>query len=315
MSPRASARLFAVLLVALASGGCGGQASNAATSDARSARAAQASRVSTLSTAPPPAPRLVVTPARATGSVWQPVARIGSRVAAWQAQRSGVTLLRFDQQLLRLDLHAGTREPSGTWYYGDRIEPSEIHRVVAAFNGGFKFATGVVGWMSGGRVAVPLQSGRGSIVTYRDGTTAIGAWNHGVPASGRPVYSVLQNLSLLVDHRVAAASAESCIQACWGATIGGMDMVARSALGVTSTGELVWGAGEHLLPGSLARALIGAGVARAVELDINPDWVAGYLYVHGGRGPTGSPVVAEQLGIAGRFLEPYSRDFFAVLAR
>jgi hypothetical protein len=162
---------------------------------------------------------------------------------------------------------------------------------------------------------MPLQSGRASIVTYRDGTTAIGAWKEGVPAAGRPVYSVLQNLSLLVDRGSAAASAESCIQACWGATVGGVDVVARSALGITGTGELVWGAGEHLLPATLARGLIAAGVQRAVELDINPDWVAGYLYVHGGRGPTGSPVVPEQLGIAGRFLEPYSRDFFAVVAR
>ncbi len=223
--------------------------------------------------------------------------------------------MRFDQRLLRLVLHAGAGEPSGSWHYGAQIGPSEIHRVVAAFNGGFKFGTGVVGWMSDGRVALPLRGGRGSIVTYRDGTTAIGAWDEGVPAPGRPLRSVLQNVSLLVDRGRTADNAEGCIQACWGATVGGVDAVARSALGITRTGELVWGAGERLLPAALARVLIGAGVERAVELDINPDWVAGYLYVHGGRGPTGSPVVPGQLGIAGRFLEPYSRDFFAVLTR
>jgi hypothetical protein len=263
---------------------------------------------------PPAVAALVVSPVEA-GSAWRPVARIGARVAAWEAQRSGVTLLRFDQQFVRLVLHAGEGEPSGTWRYGAQIERSEIHRVVAAFNGGFKFGTGVVGWMSGRRVAEPLRSGRSSIVTYRDGTTAIGAWKDGVPALGRPVYSVLQNASLLVDHSRAAANAESCIQSCWGATVGNVDVVARSALGITKSGELVWGAGEHLVPARLARALIGAGVQRAVELDINPDWVAGYLYVHGGSGPTGSPVVPEQRGVAGRFLEPYSRDFFTVVAR
>jgi hypothetical protein len=236
-------------------------------------------------------------------------------VAAWEAQHGGVTLLRFDQRFVRLDLHAGEGEPSGRWRYGARIEPSEIHHVVAAFNGGFKFGTGVVGWMAGGRVALPLQAGRASIVTYTDGTTAIGAWKAGVPASGKRVYSVLQNLTLLVDHAVAAGNAESCIQSCWGATVGNVDVVARSALGITQSGELVWGAGEHLLPAALARVLIGAGVQRAVQLDINPDWVAGYLYLHGHSGPSGSPVVPEQLGIAGRFLEPYSRDFFAVVAR
>ena len=257
----------------------------------------------------------MVAPDQSGGYAWRPVASIGTEAAAWEAQRAGVTLMRFDQRLLRLVLHSGADEPSGSWHYGARIGPSEIHRVVAAFNGGFKFSTGVVGWMSDGRVAVPLRGGRASIVTYRDGTTAIGAWDEGVPAPGRPVRSVLQNLSLLIDRGRTAANAESCIQSCWGSTVGGVNAVARSALGITRTGELVWGAGEHLLPATLAQALIGAGVERAVELDINPDWVAGYLYVHGGRGPAGSPVVPGQLGIAGRFLEPYSRDFFAVLTR
>jgi hypothetical protein len=304
-----------VLVAALS--GCGGQASAPPVSRAASAHATVAVASASVSAAPrPPAPpALQVTPLREAGAAWRPVARVHGRVAVWEAQRSGVTLLRFDQSFLRVDLHAGVGEPSGTWRYGAQIDPSEIHHVVAAFNGGFKFNTGDVGWVSGGRVAVPLQTGRGSIVTYTDGTTAIGAWNEGVPAAGKQVYSVLQNLTLLVDHGAVAPTAESCIQSCWGATVGNVNTVARSGLGITQAGELVWGAGEHLVPGDLARALIGAGVQRAVQLDINPDWVAGYLYVHGHSRPSGSPVVPEQLGIAGRFLEPYSRDFLAVVAR
>jgi hypothetical protein len=164
-------------------------------------------------------------------------------------------------------------------------------------------------------VAEPLQRCRGSIVTYRDGTTAIGAWQEGVPAAGRPVYSVLQNLSLLVDGGRPAANAEGCIQSCWGSTVGNVDVVARSALGIRQDGQLVWAAGEQLTPLALAEALAGAGVRRAVQLDINPDWVAGYLYAHGRSGPSWSQVVPGQLGISGKFLAPYHRDFFAVVAR
>jgi hypothetical protein len=58
-----------------------------------------------------------------------------------------------------------------------------------------------------------------------------------------------------------------------------------------------------------------AGVQRAVELDINPEWVAGYLYVHHGSGPVAVPVVPGQTGIPGALLSPYSRDFFTVLSR
>ena len=90
--------------------------------------------------------------------------------------------------------------------------------------------------------------------------------------------------------------------------------MARSGLGITANGQLVWAAGEQLLPAELASALIGAGAVRAIELDINPDWVAGYLYVHHPIGPSPVPVVPGQLGIAGKLLEPYSRDFLAFVA-
>jgi len=47
---------------------------------------------------------------------------------------------------------------------------------------------------------------------------------------------------------------------------------ARSALGITADGHLIWAGGEHLTPAGLAAALLGARVVRAVELDINPEW-------------------------------------------
>jgi hypothetical protein len=53
---------------------------------------------------------------------------------------------------------------------------------------------------------------------------------------------------------------------------------------------------------------------RAVELDINPWWVAGYLYRHGPGGPTPVPLVGGQRGVTGAFRKPYSRDFLAVVA-
>jgi hypothetical protein len=319
------AGVAAVGLLALVLGGCGGQSSVTQTTSGqsdhpsqaqlRAARAAARRAVAQREAARRAAALPVVTPLNTPRSGWEPVARIAGQVAAWQAQRSGVTLLRFDQQLVRLALHAGLGEPSGTWRYGDRIGPSEIHRVVAAFNGGFKFVTGVIGFMADGRRAVALQPGLGSIVTYRNGTTEIGAWHNGVPARGQPISSVLQNLHLLVDNGVPAATVDGCVQSCWGSTLGGVTFIARSALGITGNGQLVWAAGESLSPAGIARGLISAGVQRAVELDINPAWVASYLYVHGGSGPSAVPVVPGQNGISGRFLEPYSRDFFTILAR
>ena len=246
--------------------------------------------------------------------MWNPVATVGGRPAVWIALRSGVTLLRFDQSLTHLALHAGSEEPGGGgWTHGDHIGASEAHRVIAAFNGGFKLNYGSVGFLADGRVAVPLTVGLGSIVTYRNGMTQIGAWHQGVPARGLAIASVLQNLHLLVDHGAASPTVGGCVS-CWGATLGGGAAVARSALGITGSGQLAWASGEHLSPGMIAQALVGAGVMRAVELDINPEWVAGYLYEHRGGTPTPVPVVPGQLGIPGRLLAPYGRDFFTILA-
>jgi len=246
---------------------------------------------------------------------WTTVARVYGRPAAWIAQRSPVTLMRFDQNLVHLTLHAGSSDGGVVgWTYGDQISRREIHLVIAAFNGGFKLTYTNVGFISGGRVAVPLKAGLGSLVTYANGRSDIGAWQEGVPAKGESVFSVLQNQQLLVDDGVAASTVSDCVIACWGFTIQGLTLVARSALGVTASGQLIWAAGESLSPTGLADALIGAGAVRAIELDINPDWVAGYLYVHHASGPTAVPVVPGQLGIAGQLLAPYSRDFVAVVA-
>ena len=260
-------------------------------------------------------PRLLVSaPGQPTMS-WKVVAKVRGQPAAWVAQRSGVILMRFDQSFVHLTLHAGSSDGGVSgWTYGDKITPREIHLLVAAFNGGFKLTYRDVGFSSGGHVAVPLKAGLASIVTYTDGTTDIGAWRAGVPSASKTVFSVLQNQQLLVDHGVAAASVSNCLITCWGETIGSRTFVARSGLGINASGQLVWGAGEQLSPAGLATTLIGAGAVRAIELDINPDWVAGYLYVHHPSGPSPMPVVPGQLGIAGKLLESYSRDFLAVVA-
>jgi len=257
---------------------------------------------------------LVVSPVNETAT-WTVAARVGGRPAAWVAYHSHVALMRFEQGLTRLDLHAGSSDGGvGGWTYGDRIDAGEVHHLVAGFNGGFKLSYKDVGFVESGHVAVSLHYGLASIVTYSDGTTNIGAWRRGVPSSGKSVFSVLQNQYLLVDRGIAAANVSSCITGCWGGTIGLATSVPRSGLGINSYGQLIWAAGTSLTPAGLARALIAAGAVRAVELDINPDWVAGYLYVHHASGPSPMAVLPGQHGIAGELLAPDARDFLAVVA-
>lgn len=261
-------------------------------------------------------PRLLGSATATSPTGFVPVASWRGQTAAWVARRPGFVLVSFNQDLLELRLHSGTVDAGVTgWRYGPAIAGAERRRLVAAFNGGFKLDTAAGGFESYGRVGFPLSAGLGSIVTYADGFTDIGAWHQGVPAGGRQVVSVRQNLHLMIDGG-RAASDIGCLL-CWGATLGGVTDPARSALGITADNRLVWAGGENLTVSALADALLAARVVRAVELDINPEWVAAYLYGHrGGVGPLAPvAIVPGQPGVPGQFLAPYTRDFFTVVAR
>jgi hypothetical protein len=308
---------------------CGGsrqqQSTTVALQSATPPATATTSAAAAAVTAPPPPPKppppsypQLLQGALGTGLTgFVPVVRWRGQTAAWIARSSsGVTLMSFNQRLLTLRLHSGTVD-AGTlgWRYGPSVGGAELGHLVAAFNGGFKLSTGSGGFEAYGHVGAPLQNGIGSVVTYSDGSTDIGGWHQGVPAPGKHVVSVRQNLALLIDHGTAASTVDCA--SCWGATLGGVSAPARSALGVTASGRLIYAGGEGLTVSDLANALLGAHVDRAVELDINPEWVAAYLYGHrGGAGPPAPvPIVPGQPGVPGQFLAPYSRDFFTLVAR
>ncbi len=309
--------LVAATAVLLA--GCGGGASRTGHTSHSSAASAASATTSAAKPRPRPVaqyPRLLPAATAPAPTHFVPAVSWQSHTAVSVAERSGVTLLSFNQRLLTLHLHSGTVDAgSSGWRYGPAIAGRERRRLVAAFNGGFKLNVGAGGFEAGGRVAVPLGGGLGSIVTYSDGQTDIGAWHQGLPAAGQPVVSVRQNLQLLISAGHPAANL-ACLS-CWGATLGGTASPARSALGITAEHRLIWAGGENLTTSALVEALQGAGVQRAVELDINPEWVAAYLYSHrhGHRPPVPVPIVPGQIGVPGQFLAPYSRDFFTIVAR
>jgi hypothetical protein len=266
----------------------------------------------------PPVPRVLAVAGLTAATPFVPAVTLGGRPIVYIARSpAGIALLAFDQRYLGLHLHSGTADPGPTgWRYGSRIAGGELRAVVAGFNGGFRLATGSGGFFAYGRTAAPLRPGLASVVTYADGFTDIGTWDGEVPSSGHgSVVSVRQNLDLLIDHGRAASSV-GC-DSCWGATLGGAAATSRSAIGVTAHGNLVWVGGLNLHVADLASAMLSAHVVRAAEMDINPEWVAVYIYQHHARGrrPTPVPASPGQRGIYGQLLLPYSRDFFTVALR
>ncbi len=241
-----------------------------------------------------------------------------SRVAAQHEPGFTITLLRFDRSRVTLALHAGGSQPGGTgWPYGDVIGRAESRFVLAGFNSGFQESYGAGGFEAGGRIGWPLRRGAASVVIYKDGRVDVGSWRKTVPARGQAVEAVRQNLGLLINAGRIPSTVDSCIKVCWGDPLHEQPIVARSGLGITAAGDLVWAAGHNLSVRALADALAGEGVVRAMELDINPAWVAGYAYAHPRHRATPSPIplVPGQTGIPGQFLQSYWRDFFTVIVR
>ena len=193
------------------------------------------------------------------------------------------------------------------------MSASQQPGLLAAFNSGFKIYAYHAGWYEQGRAAMPLQTGAASLVIFSDGTATVGEWGRDVSLSPN-VEAVRQNLTLLVDNATPAANVG--VAGDWGATLHGINQNWRSGLGVTAAGDIVYVAGPLLDAPLLARLLIAAGAVRAMELDINPEWVSFATYTHNGSAISGGTDLLPGMYFQpAHFLSPTSRDFFAVFAR
>ena len=209
-------------------------------------------------------------------------------------------------------LHDGSEDPglaAGRVKAGPAVRGAERGRLLAAFNGGFKLSAGAGGYEQEGHVAAALRRGIASLVIDRSGRARIGVWGHGVPGRGEAVYSVRQNLTpLVLNGKPTPAAADWSV---WGATLGGGEFVARSALGQGADGDLEYAASMSASPADLAVALARAGARVAMELDINPEWVQ--LDVARRPGGPLRAAIGGQSRPANQFLEGWARDFVTVL--
>ena len=176
-------------------------------------------------------------------------------VSRFRAADSTVITLATFTGAVRYRLHSGSEDPGpaalGTVTAGPSIAASERSQLLAVFNGGFKLSAGTGGYEQEGHVISPLRPGLASLVIDRSGAAQVGVWGSGLPLPGESVFSVRQNLVLLVRHgRVTAAAADWTT---WGATLGGGEFVARSALGENARGELIYAASMSTAPADLGR--------------------------------------------------------------
>ncbi|HUZ81563.1 MAG TPA: phosphodiester glycosidase family protein [Gaiellaceae bacterium] len=227
----------------------------------------------------------------------------------------------MDTKLLRATLYSGSTIPGGGPYPDTApIERSAARSVVAAFNAGFLMGNANGGYYTDGHIVMPLRTGAASFVIYKNGSATVADWGRDATL-GPNVASVRQNLSLLVDggKPVPGLNANDTTQ--WGYTLGNQIYVWRSGIGVTADGALVYVGGPGLNVTTLANLLARAGAVRAMELDINTDWVNFASYdpasATAPAAPSnGSLLLSTMTGTTARYFESWwSRDFFTMSAR
>jgi hypothetical protein len=229
------------------------------------------------------------------------------------ADGSLVTLALFRGPVI-YRLHSGSIDPGAAALSLVRAGPGisgwERRRLLAAFNGGFLLSTGAGGYEQEGHVLTTLRPGLASLVIDTSGVAHIGVWGRGLPRPHEAVFSVRQNLGPLVRYGHATSAAADWTV--WGATLGGGEQVARSAIGENAAGELIYAASMSTSPADLAAALVHAGARTAMELDINPEWVQ--LDVARALGRRLWAAIPGQVRPADQYLLGWTRDFFTVLA-
>jgi hypothetical protein len=289
---------------------------------------ATAGATSALAHLPAPAPIVpFASPAIAGEGAWSPVGRpVDGLPAVYETTLRPdaihtsyvVGVAWMDPDLLKATLYSGSEIPGGgPFTHTAPVPPSAATSLVAAFNAGFLMSNAEGGYYTDGRTIIPLRTGAASYVIYANGTSTVGEWGRDVTMTPQ-VVSVRQNLDLLVDGGQPVPGLDAADTTQWGYTLGNQVYVWRSGLGVTADGALVYVGGPGLNITDLADLLARAGAVRAMELDINTDWVN--LATYQPASPTGAASPANgtdllptMVGTPGRYFESFwGRDFITM---
>jgi len=194
----------------------------------------------------------------------------------------------MDPKVVDIKQYPGTELPGGKWTLPNSITPDVCPQAILAVNGGFRMEASRGGWYMDGREQQPLQNNAASLVFYKDGHVDVQQFGRYITRNDLgQVTSIRQNLELLVDNGAPVANIDTNN---WGALLPNSYFVWRSGYGITKDGALLFIGGPGLTPRDLAQRFIDAGAVRAMEGDINPEWVTANFYTVGEDGKcTGSP--------------------------
>ena len=217
----------------------------------------------------------------------------------------------IDSSRAWVQLYPGMYEPPNPGNPLAEVPPQLRVGLLATFNSAFKLEDDAAGFVAFGHVYAQLKPGQATFVRYRNGSADIRTWTGGTEP-GPDVEFARQNLPLIVEGGQLNPNLGDGPQ--WGATLGNAVRVWRSGVGIDARGNVLYAAANDQTATSLAEILKRAGAVRAMELDINYEWVTFNFYTgFGALGP--SKLLPGMSRAATRYLTPDDRDFFAVYVR
>ena len=226
----------------------------------------------------------------------------------------------MDPTLLKAQLYSGSQIPGGGPYkYSAPIKPADSMNLVASFNAGFRMKDANGGYYTQGKTIIPLRKGAASAVIFKDGTMTVAAWGNEVVMNNQ-IASVRQNLDLIVNKGKIVSGLGNSNYKSWGTTVKNVYNVWRSGVGVTSNGAIIYAGGPSLSISDLANVMVRAGAIRAMEMDINTDWVTFSSFTGplntvttAANGKDLLPTMMEQPGHL--FANWWTRDFYTMTLR
>jgi hypothetical protein len=268
---------------------------------------------------PPIAP--VIAPSLRGEGVWREagptvVGQPPVLVTTFRAERDYPRLVAgvawINSSLTRVVLYPGRYNPPSASSRGPiEVPPGLRSQLVATFNSGFKQKDGNGGFFARGHLYSTLKTGQATLLVYRSGQVDIRAWGGGPRPPASIIYA-RQNLPPIINYGTLNPHLSDGPQ--WGYTLGNAIRVWRSGVGIDRRGNLIFAAADNQTVTSLARILRRAGAVRAMELDINHDWVSFITYA-GWDAHRPANLLPNMSHAPTRYLSPDDRDFFAVYRR
>jgi hypothetical protein len=286
---------------------------------------------------------IIIHPSPAVPPVWAPppVTHLGTLqgVAIWQpfiqdpqgntvAYRTFVQpdssrpyaltgIVAFDLEKIRLHFVLGNAEPyaPGVAKNGTGKIPAQDlvpGKLLAAFNGGFKYQHGNFGAMADGFTSAPPRDNLATLAIYQDGQIRMGMWGQDINSSPNMV-AFRQNGPLVIRNG-QVTQAVSDTNSYWGYTVSKGTVTWRSGLAISQDGKtLYYFAGPYLDINTLSKAMMAVKAQSAMQLDINNFWVHFTAFQDwNGKILSQALFPKEMSSSLNRFLNSYSRDFFYI---